>query len=156
MEERVTNVLIEEAVEDLRRRTLAGLPGNVARLVYLASTRDYNTGRYYHEGLGLRFTSTVASNALELCHREIFEKLILKTMENLTLELEQFVYSVNVPTQEILGAWQEFEPYRVLVPKECDSLCRNFFFSNVRIALAILETRLAENPRDLQSALPQQ
>ena len=54
----------ETAIDDLKNRTIAGIAGDIGRLIYLASTRDYNTGRYYHAGLASRFTEEVASNAL--------------------------------------------------------------------------------------------
>ena len=50
---------LEDALNDLQGHTLRGIPGEIARLVYLASTRDYNTGRYYHDGLVFRFTEEV-------------------------------------------------------------------------------------------------
>src|SRR5436190_1559634 len=55
--------LVEDALRDLRNRTLAKLDGDLARLVYLASTRDYNTGRYAHDGLSFRFSESVAETA---------------------------------------------------------------------------------------------
>jgi rhamnogalacturonyl hydrolase YesR len=44
------------AADDLRRRTLVELTRPLERLIYLASTRDYNTGLYYHQGLAARFS----------------------------------------------------------------------------------------------------
>jgi len=47
MSYKTENVDIEPAVTDLRNRTLSRLQGDFSRLVYLASSRDYNTGQYY-------------------------------------------------------------------------------------------------------------
>src|SRR5260370_62510 len=69
------NIDIEPAVTDLRNRTLSRLPGDFSRLVYLASSRDCNTGQYYHAALTFHFSSTGASKAIGLCDREIFKPL---------------------------------------------------------------------------------
>ena len=46
---------VEAACQDLNLRTLVHIHGDFARLVYLASMRDYNTGEYYHDGLAWQF-----------------------------------------------------------------------------------------------------
>ena len=37
---------VELAADDLRRRTLSHMPAPLERMIYLGSTRDYNTGLY--------------------------------------------------------------------------------------------------------------
>ena len=54
------NIDVGQAVTDLTNRTLSRLPGDFSRLVYLASSRDYNTGQYYHDGLAFHFSESVA------------------------------------------------------------------------------------------------
>lgn len=130
---------VEAAIEDLRNRTLAGIPGEVARLVYLASTRDYNTGQYYHEGLAFRFTEEVANAALAACHRESFRRLLFTSLEELVNQLDSYVSSTRARRAEVLKAWTKVEPYRVTIPLDCDQLSAEFFLSNVRVALAILQ-----------------
>ena len=68
----LTVVPVQEAYDDFLRRTLAKIPCGVARLIYLASMRDYNTGKYRHDGLAARFSADDAGEALEMAHREIF------------------------------------------------------------------------------------
>ena len=76
------------AADDLRRRTLADMTQPLERLIYLASTRDYNTGLYYHHGLAVRFSEEAACEALADCHREAFEELVAASLEELVYELE--------------------------------------------------------------------
>ena len=57
--------LVRKAYDDLERRTLSGMPGDFARLIYLASTRDYNSGMYHHEGLAARYGIEQAREALQ-------------------------------------------------------------------------------------------
>ncbi len=148
----VKRMEVEEAVQDLKDRTLAGISGNVGRLICLASTRDYNTGRYYHDGLASNFSEEVAEAALAACHREIFGLLTLSPVEDLVPQLESYILSSYARPNEVLEAWEKLEPYRVTIPLGCDPLAAQIFFSNFKIALAILRSRLEHGPQDLQSS----
>ena len=136
---------VREAIEDVRRHTLTGIRGDVAKLIYLASTRDYNTGRYYHDGLAFRFTDEVAERALEFSHREIFERLVFSSLEAFTQEVEIFIRETHEFSEKVIGTWKKLEPYRVTIPQTSDPVSVELFLSNVRIALAILEERAKRN-----------
>jgi len=129
------------AHDDLERRTLAGMPGDFARLIYLASTRDYNSGMYHHEGLAARYGLEPARQALQFAHREIFRDLVSLSLERLVAELECYVRNSHEAPGGFIHAWQELEPYRVAVPMEQDSSAVQLFLSNVKLALEILRFR---------------
>lgn len=135
------HVEIEPAVRDLRNRTLARLPGDISRLVYLASSRDLNTGRYSHDGLAFHFSENVASKAMAACHREIFDRLVFCSLEELIEELRNYISSTEERPGDVLQSWTHLGSYRVTVPSECDETAAEIFLSNVKIALAILQTR---------------
>src|SRR3990172_91355 len=128
MQERTKGVGLVEAVEDLKRRTLASLSSEMARLVYLSSTRDYVTGRYYHDGLAFRFTGELAEIAVAFCHQEVFERIGTASLADLVREIEAFIRSTNAEPHKVLDAWKKLQPYRVLIPQDCDSLTSEFFF----------------------------
>ena len=134
-------VLVRKAYDDLERRTLSGMPGDFARLIYLASTRDYNSGMYHHEGLAARYGMEEAREALQTAHREIFRGLVSLPLEQLVAELECYVRNSHEAPVGFIHAWQELEPYRVAVPMEVDSTMVQLFLSNVRLALEILRFR---------------
>src|SRR2546430_1920723 len=127
-----------EAYDDLLRRSLAKIPGDLARLIYLASTRDYNTGTYHHDGLAARFRLDVAQKALEEAHRHIFYKISACSLQELVGELEVYVNSSGQSREEVLHVWQKLEPYRVALPVDVSPAIARFFVSNVKLALAIL------------------
>lgn len=134
---------VQKATEDVRARTLAKIPRPLDRFIYLASMRDYNTGLYHHEGLALRYSPEVACEALADCHREVYRQLLSCSLEDLVSQMEAYVDSSQTPARDFISVWRGIEPYRVAVPVEAEPFSAQFFFSNLRIALAILEHRLA-------------
>ena len=137
---------VQAASADLQRRTLVQMPRPLDRLIYLASTRDYNTGLYYHDGLAARFSQEVACEALAGCHREAFRQLFSSSVENLVGQLAAYRDSSHLDPTSFISAWKELEPYRVAVPAGTDSLAVDFLLSNLKIALAILEARQTRRP----------
>ena len=143
---------IEPAITDLRSRTLSRLPGDFTRLVYLASSRDCNTGKYYHDGLAFHYSQNVASKALALCHKEVFDRLVYVSLEELIEELSNYISSTNERPEDFLRSWEHLGSYRVTIPSECDELEAAVFLSNLKMALAILGTRQKPAFQDEQSA----
>jgi len=145
---------VEAARRDLADRTLAKIRGDFARLIYLASMRDYNTGEYHHDGLACRFTESVAGSAIASCHRDAFRRMVLCSVKELVEELELYADSNCTTASELVRVWEKLQPYRIAVPLECSPLAARFFTSNVRTALAILQSRQLRARREELSALP--
>ena len=147
MQNRESRISLAEAVQDLQRRTLASLQGDMAKLVYLASTRDYITGHYYHDGLAFRFTGPVAELALGLSHHEVFDRLTEASLQNLVTEIGLFLQTTRAEPNKVVEIWKNLQPYRMLIPGDCDRVACEFFFSNIRMALTVVRDRLAQCPR---------
>jgi hypothetical protein len=139
-------VPVQAAYDDLLQRSLAKLRGNLARLIYLASTRDYNTGTYHHDGLAARFRPDAAGKALEIAHRDIFYRLSAYSLEQLVEELELYLNSSHESPADVLQIWQKLEPYRVAIPLDVNPAMARLFLSNVRLALAIWRHRQKQAP----------
>ena len=137
-------ISVRDVYEDLLRRTLSKISSDLARLIFIASTRDYNTGTYHHEGLASQFSPEKASEALELAHTEIFKQLAAYSLEALVEEIEIYACASRQSAATIVRTWQILEPYRVAVPLRLNPTIGQLFVSNIRLALAILRHR--QNP----------
>jgi hypothetical protein len=146
MEANLKRLDVQQAADDLRRRTLSKINRPLDRLIYLASTRDYNTGFYYHDGLASRFNEEAVSEALADCHREALRELVSTSLEELVRQMDAYMDSTHTSPADFIAAWKKLEPYRVAVPVDTDLLTAEFLFSNFKIALAILEARLGNRP----------
>jgi hypothetical protein len=148
------HVDVLEAAQDFRRRTLVHMPHPLERLIYLGSTRDYNSGLYYHQGLALRFSQEAVCEALADCHRQAFNELLSASLEGLVRQMEGYVASTHASVNDFIATWRGLEPYRVAVPVGTDSLSSEFVFSNLKIALTIFEAHLASLPAPPPGASP--
>jgi hypothetical protein len=130
------------AYEDFSSRTLAKIPTAVERLICIASTRDYNSGVYHHDGLASRFSASATAKALQFAHIEAFHAVSAMPLRELSDEIRQYMKSSREEPAAFLNAWQKLEPYRVAIPMEVDPTIAELFVSNVKIALAILRLHL--------------
>ena len=150
----VKTVPVQKAYDDLLGRTLSQIPCDLSRLIYLASTRDYNTGDYHHAGLSTLFSLDGGKQALESAHRQIFSNLCTTSVKGLVEELEIYLRFSHAGADDVLRAWEELEPYRIAVPMHTDPTAANLFLSNVRFAVAILRRcrRKGQGPQSKQVA----
>lgn len=135
----------DAAVEDLNDRTLAGLPGQFARLVYLSSTRDFNSGYYRHDGLAFTFGEDVAHAALSASHITVFERIIEAGLEILVRDLYSYFSSTVSDVAQAISSWKTMQIYRLLTPPDCEGLIKRFFLGNVEVALLITQKQFLED-----------
>lgn len=133
----------QKAYEDLWQRTLSKIPGDLNRLIYLASTRDYNSGRYHHAGLEAHFGFEAVRRALETAHRELFWKLSRSCLKDLVSELELYMQCSGESPDELLVTWRTLQPYRVAIPLDVDPLAAHLLLSNLKLGLEVLHKRRA-------------
>jgi len=135
---RTSEAMFDAAVRDLETRTLANLRGGLTKLVYLSSTRDYNTGEYHHDGLAHEYGAEPAQRALAHCHEAAFHELLYSSLPSLVAQLADYIESTGAEKEKVLQSWRQLQAFRVLVPATCDELSGDYFVSNIKIALEVL------------------
>jgi hypothetical protein len=125
-------------IEDFASTTLEGIPGDLCRLLHVATLRDMGTGRYRHAGLETIYSEPAVHQALWLCHQELFERILETSLERQEVELRKCLEGLGDCTGEIAGRWQEHEFYRVLIPSGVPSYLRELFCSNIGVLLHLI------------------
>ena len=135
----------QRVVENVQRRTLDEMPGYFNQLIYFASLRDHNTGRYSHYGLECRFSAEAVNEGLRLCHAQVFQQVTSLHLNEQTQDLIQFFESLKADRARLVDVWRRLRAYEVLPPEECHPLARQLFSKNVETALQVLrQTELWE------------
>jgi hypothetical protein len=129
---------VERVVRDFEERTLVGREGYFSRLVYLASLRDYNTGRYHHYGLEERYAADAVDEGLRQCHVRVFEELVGLPLKEQTEDLLDFFESLKEDRTRLVRVWKGLKSYQILPPEDCHPLARELFDKNIEIMLRIL------------------
>jgi hypothetical protein len=130
-------------IQDFTMTTLAAIPGLFSRLTYVASLRDLSSGRYEHAGLASVYSDGAIQQALEICHEQVFEKILESPLEEQAADLQSCLDAMQGGRDVTVKHWQRMEAYRVLLPENAPDYLKDLFCSNLR---ALLEVFQAECP----------
>ena len=125
-------------IQDFTETTLVEIPGEFARLAYMGSLRDLSTGRYEHAGLAALYPDDATQLALQLCHEEIFERVLEAALERQLEDLKECLARMPGGCCETVAHWRRLEAYRVLMPERAPGYLKELFCSNLRALLEIL------------------
>jgi len=135
-------------IEDFTSRTLAAIPSDFGRLLYVGSLRDAVSDRYIHEGLEAVYPEGAVQEALAFCHGELFARILEMPLERQEWDLRACFAAMERDFWEIVTHWRESEFYRLLIPSGVPGYLRDLFASDVRALLDLL----AEEHATWQSA----
>jgi hypothetical protein len=128
-------------IEDFVSNSLSGIPGDISRLMHVATLRDLATGQYHHHGLETIYSAPAVDQALRLCHEELFEKVLESSLEQQNADLRRCLSGFDGPLERVATNWKEQEFYRFLIPSGSPDYLRDLFCSNLNVLLQlILET----------------
>lgn len=126
-------------IQDFTLTTLAGIAGLFARLTYIASLRDLSSGRYEHAGLAALYSDEAIQQALQLCHEQIFERILETPLSSQEEDLRACLAGMEGGLSVAVSHWRRMEAYRVLVPEAVPEYLKDLFCSNLRALLEILD-----------------
>ncbi|HXM95448.1 MAG TPA: hypothetical protein VOA64_14540 [Candidatus Dormibacteraeota bacterium] len=126
-------------IQDFTLTTLAGIPGLFARLTYIASLRDLSSGRYEHDGLAALYPDAAIQQALQLCHEQIFERILEAPLSSQEKDLRACLAGMEGGLPGAVPHWRRIEAYRVLLPEAVPDYLKELFCSNLRALLQILD-----------------
>src|SRR6266853_2942251 len=103
-------------VRDFAATTLAAIPSVFGRLVYIASLRDFSSGKYEHAGLAALYSAEAVQEALECCHHEIFQRILETPLAIQAGDLRECLQEMDGSFSATLSNWRRMESYRILPP----------------------------------------
>ena len=134
---------VPRASVDVWRKTLDHIPSCFGKLVYLASLRNPNTGRYEHFGLTQLYGADEADQSLRINHERVFADWLNYRLEQQKSDLEAHLGSVGDDRSAVLDAWRSLSPYRSLPPAAAGDAERFLYSSDLEIILELLRTELS-------------
>lgn len=131
-------------IQDFTLTTLAGISGLYARLIYVASLRDLSSGRYEHAGLAALYPDEALQQAIQVCHEQVFEKVLEIPLSSQQDDLRVCLSSVDDGLCAAVSHWQRLESYRFLIPEHSPDYLKELFCSNLRALLEILQQECSQ------------
>lgn len=132
--------LERDAVGDLWQRTLSHIPSSYGKLVYLASLRNPDTGRYEHFGLSLNPHNSDANRALRRSHEAIFQEWVTYSLEQKKCDLDLYISTIEqIEKSQLVDAWLRLTPYKNLVPAAIQGPERQKHISDFEAILGLLK-----------------
>ena len=105
-----------EVLDATWARDLTEIETAYGRLVYLASLRNSDSGRYEHYAAEPSSRKSAHQHILRL-HEAIFREWVNFTLERKKADIELYIHGLDsINPSELVDAWLRLTPYKNLVP----------------------------------------
>ena len=134
----ISAALDRSAASDLWRNTLSQIPSVFGRLVYLASLRNPNSGRYEHHGLALIFGEDEANKALKKSHSQLFAEWLAFGVEQQKADLDLYISGLLEDKRTVVETWLKLAPYHNLIPSTVRGVERRLYITDLTALMELL------------------
>lgn len=149
MENRVTKGTLERgAPSDLWRNTLSRIPTLFGKIMYLASVRSPETGKYEHHGLALLFGEKAADQAMRRSHEECFAQWLGFTLAEQKADLDDYLAGHPADRRTVVENWLRLAPYRAIAPAACRGSEKRLFIADFEALLLVLKAEYGVDVKD--------
>lgn len=140
---KINAALDRNAASDLWRNTLSQIPSVFGRLVYLASLRNANNGRYEHHGLALVCGDDDSNHALAKSHAQVFAEWLALNVEQQKTDLDLYISGLAEDKGTVVETWVRLAPYRNLIPATVRGVERRLYISDLTALMELLRNAYA-------------
>lgn len=130
---------LEQIAAEMSQEMSAQFPNDLTRVIYLASLRDYNTGRYLHPRFSFDHEPGLASDALRECHEMAFARLLGSSVLEYVCQLKAYIRLSKATPLELIRIWKDLRVYTAAIPLHKQDLDRDTFLLSLETALLVLE-----------------
>jgi hypothetical protein len=127
-------------IEDFSSQTLAAITSDFARLYYISSLKDANSGRYEHDGLMSLYSENAVQAALSHCHEELFSRILETPLKDQERDLRACLRSAGDKYWDVIESWRESRDFQNMCPEGLPDYLSDLFCSNVGALLAVFSS----------------
>lgn len=128
----------QAVLKDFVEHSLLAIPSELGRLAYVASLRDAGSEFYRHDGLAALYPDGAVQQALLMCHKELFLRVLESPLERLEIDLQVCLGALSGGFEKSLTEWAEQGTYAHLAPAKLPRYLVELFESDIKILLTLL------------------
>ena len=117
-------------IEDFSSQTLAAIPSVFWRLYYVSSLKEFESGKYEHEGLMSCTRRDAVQDALSHCHEELFSRILETPLHEQERRLARCLDTAGDQYWAVLRM-AENQSYQTMCPEGLPDYLQDLFCSNM-------------------------